>query len=262
MLLPDNFVFNQNNLQDYVDCNRRFYYREILHLEWPAVESEPIREQEELMELGTRFHLLCQQYLNGVPVDLLLDQIDHSELLTWWQNFLDLNLMAANAAKYVEKLFTIPFANYRLAAKVDLLLSYPDGELSIFDWKTSQHKPQLKYVLSRMQAKVYPFLLAKLKDTVDPDKIQMTFWYPAFPDSPIRINYSSSKFKEDQYDLQNLIAEISKKTKSDFKMTDETKKCAFCRFRSLCERGIIAGESEDPTEIEGSDIFDLDFGAL
>ena len=70
MLLPDNFTFSQNNLQDYVDCKRRFLLRHVQKLEWPAIESEPVLEQEQLMLLGQQFHLMVQQKLSGIPEEI------------------------------------------------------------------------------------------------------------------------------------------------------------------------------------------------
>ncbi len=94
MLLPEHFTFTQQNLQDYLDCPYRFYLKEIRKLEWPAIESEPVREQEALMQLGTRFHLMCQQYFSGVPLSVLEKHTNEPLLAEWWQNFLSLNLNA------------------------------------------------------------------------------------------------------------------------------------------------------------------------
>ncbi|HZU87116.1 MAG TPA: PD-(D/E)XK nuclease family protein, partial [Anaerolineaceae bacterium] len=65
MPLPVSFHFSQNNLQDYVDCARRFELRHLLRLEWPALQSEPVLERERLMILGQRFHQMVQQHLSG-----------------------------------------------------------------------------------------------------------------------------------------------------------------------------------------------------
>ena len=46
MALPSDFQFSQNNLQDYIDCPRRFELRHLQRLQWPAPQTEPIIEQE------------------------------------------------------------------------------------------------------------------------------------------------------------------------------------------------------------------------
>jgi hypothetical protein len=71
MTLPRDFHFSQHNLQDYVDCARRFELRHLLRLEWPAVQSAPVIEQELRMERGTQFHRMVQQWLHGIPADLI-----------------------------------------------------------------------------------------------------------------------------------------------------------------------------------------------
>jgi RecB family exonuclease len=264
MLLPDSFVFTQQNLQDYKDCAYRFYLKDILKLDWPAVESEPIREQEALMLLGTRFHLLCQQYFSGIPEDVLSAQITQPELIEWWQNFLQLDLHPAPGSFSVEKQNSIPFAGFRLAAKIDLLLE-SDGKLFIYDWKTSQHQPKRQTLLSRMQSKVYPYVISALaaNQKLLPEDIEMIYWYPAFPQSPVRFGYSGAQKEGDHTKLELLINEISSKEKEAFRKTDNLKACNFCRFRSLCDRGKEAGTSDLLVEpADSDDAFNFDFDAI
>lgn len=264
MLLPDSFVFTQQNLQDYTDCAYRFYLREILKLEWPAVESEPIRDQEALMLLGTRFHLLCQQYFSGIPADVLTAQIVQPELAEWWQNFLKLDLHPEPGSYSVEKLVSIPFAGYRLAAKIDLLLNSAE-KTSIYDWKTSQHQPKRLTLMERMQSKVYPLVVSSLASNQNllPESIEMVYWYPAFPQSPIKFPYSTVLKDSDQTKLELLVAEIANKDEAGFVKTINEKACKFCRYRSLCDRGTEAGTSDtedDPTDTD--EVFNFDFDAI
>ncbi len=264
MLLPDSFTFTQQNLQDYKDCAYRFYLREILNLEWPAVESEPIREQEALMQLGTSFHLLCQQYFSGIPAEVLTAQISQDELAEWWQNFLKLDLHPAEGDFSVEKLNSVPFAGCRLTAKIDLLLK-SDGKLVIYDWKTSQHQPKRQSLLARMQSKVYPLVISNLtkNKALAPESIEMIYWYPAFPQSPVKFTYSSTQKDTDQTELELLVAEIAAKDKEAFRKTENLKSCSFCRYRSLCDRGKEAGLSDMENDLPDSDdAFNFDFDAI
>jgi hypothetical protein len=60
-----------------------------------------------------------------------------------------------------------------------------------------------------------------------------------------------------------MVNEITANTEEWFEKTPEVKKCAFCRYRSLCDRGISAGNLADADEIEDArTAFDLDFDAL
>lgn len=269
MTLPETFIFTQQNLQDYIDCNRRFYLREILKLEWPAIESEPVREQEELILLGTQFHLLCQQFFLGIPVEDLSDQITNLELQVWWQNFLKLDFKSLNGTLSSEKLISIPFAGFRLAAKYDLLLRDLNGKNFIYDWKTSKNQPQRKYLVERMQSKIYPLVIskyngAKRSDTdFNPESIDMIYWYPAFPNTPISFGYSKVQFEADQTGLEKLIYEINKKKEPDFVLTEREKTCSYCRYRSLCNRGVTAGVSDQQEiDFQATNAFNFDFEAL
>ncbi len=84
MTLPDDFKFSQNNLQDYVECARRFELRHIERLKWPAVEAEPIAERERYMQQGADFHRMIQQHILGIPVDVLSDAVNDDNLRRWW----------------------------------------------------------------------------------------------------------------------------------------------------------------------------------
>ena len=65
--LPDRFTFSQSSLQDYTDCPRRFQLRYIEQLKWPAVESEPVLDNERRQQEGQLFHRLVQQHRIGLP---------------------------------------------------------------------------------------------------------------------------------------------------------------------------------------------------
>jgi len=67
--LSPSFTFSQSSLQDYFDCPRRFQLRYIEHLAWPAVETEPVLENERRQQEGQLFHRMVQQHLVGLPVE-------------------------------------------------------------------------------------------------------------------------------------------------------------------------------------------------
>ena len=66
MHLNNDFVFSANNLQDYVDCPRRFELKYLLNQSWPAVVSHPVQKMEEKIEgLGEDFENLDLQELDN-----------------------------------------------------------------------------------------------------------------------------------------------------------------------------------------------------
>ena len=85
----DNFQFSQASLQDFVDCRRRFQLRYLQRLPWPAVESEPVLENERTMRQGAEFHHMIQQHLIGIPAERLSARLEGGdpqaeELRRWW----------------------------------------------------------------------------------------------------------------------------------------------------------------------------------
>lgn len=269
MLQPD-FTFSQQNLQDYLDCPRRFHLRFVEHLAWPAVESEPVLEQERRMQLGHDFHLLVQQRLSGIPADVLSVSIQGEELQRWWMHFEALDLDLDHQKSYVEEALSVPFAGYRLLAKPDLLLIDAEGRIQIYDWKTSRSEPDRSRLLKRAQSIVYPFVVARCgsgltgSGQADPGDISMTYWFPEYPALTVSFDYSSGRYSSDEQRLSGLISEISSlEGRDQFPKTDDIRMCKFCNYRSLCGRGDKAGSGgEDLQSASDEDIFNIDFESL
>lgn len=271
-MLPPDFSFSQQNLQDYLDCKRRFYLRYIEHLEWPAIESEPVLEQEKLMELGHAFHVLVQQSLSGIPAESIQATLQDEELQRWWDNFQALELYLADKKYYVEEMLSIPFSSFRLIAKVDLIIVQADQSILIYDWKTSMRVPNREAFIRRAQSKVYPYVVTQASQTltqsdpVDPENIKMIYWFPEHPLLPIEMEYSAAKLEKDEKELSRLVTEInSMDGREEFPKTDNLRLCEYCAYRSFCGRGSSAGSSdEEVLSPSGTDEnpFDIDFESL
>ena len=118
-MLPAFFQFTQSNLQDYLDCPRRFELRYILRQEWPALHTESELEQEKHMRRGYLFHQLVHQRLVGLTAEQLSDQIDDEDLKRWWQSFVRHSpLDDLPTGRLAEFSLTAPFAGFRLLAKI------------------------------------------------------------------------------------------------------------------------------------------------
>jgi hypothetical protein len=231
----------------YSDCKRLFFLKEILHLEWPANESEPVRIQETRMATGSQFHLLCSQYLCGIPVEILLQSIESEEMLRWWNAFLSLGLNPSPNF-FPEKAITIPYGNFRMTAHFDLFTKQPDGTYIIYDWKTNLKRPSQQQVENRMQTIVYPIVLNKFfkfERKNGPRSIKMIYWYPEFPEQPHEFSFAPDKLKRQENVLGNIVEEVSSSAPEDFIMTDNLNRCQFCNYRSYCNRGERAGECND-----------------
>jgi hypothetical protein len=200
---------------------------------------------------------------------------------------------------YPEITLSAAFGDYRLMAKYDLLVRHPSAYVVILDWKTSQRRTRREYLAARLQTRVYRYLLVRagrhlLTSDVDapeadsqvpPEKVAMIYWFAEFPASPERFPYDAEQYAEDEAYLTRLIAEIESRAAEvpppakvtpagiaatlldlgeAFPMTEDARRCNYCPYRSLCDRGVGAAdftETEEELaqpETPGTD-FDIDF---
>lgn len=266
------FTFSQSSLQDYFDCPRRFELRYIEKLDWPAVEAEPVAENERRMADGNFFHRLAQQFLLGLPADklsrLAASPDASTELSTsvsrWWDNFhTNLGGLQDLPGLHPEIVLSAPIGNHRLLAKFDLI-AVRDGRATIYDWKTYHKRPKDEWMAIRMQTRVYRYLLARAGSHLNggqpfaPESIQMIYWYADFPSEPSTFHYDASLFKRDEATLEKLVDEIG--SLETFELTGDEGKCRFCSYRSYCNRGAVAGDWHDAeAEAEVHEAFDINF---
>jgi len=273
MPLPDNFQFSQGSLQNFVDCPRRFQLKYIEQLTWPAAEAEPALENEIFLQQGAAFHRLAQQYLLGVSIEKLTSIADRdANLASWWENFLASlkNLEGFDNQPglnhHPEISLSAPIGDFRIVGKYDLL-SILDDKFIIYDWKTSRKQPKREWIAANLQTHVYPYLLVEAGaylnngKPIKPSQIEMVYWYANFPAAPLKFPYSAQQYEEDQKYIEDLIVEIKSLGESPAAMTDNEKRCRFCVYRSLCNRGISAGPFDELEDNEMQDEFDfeLDF---
>lgn len=262
--LPTPFTFSQSSLQDYVDCPRRFELRYIEKLDWPAVEAEPVAENERRMADGNFFHRLAQQFLLGLPADKLSRLAASPDLSRWWDNFhTNLGGLQDLPSLRPEAVLSAPIRTHRLLAKFDLI-AVRDGQATIYDWKTYHKRPKDEWMAIRMQTRVYRYLLARAGSHLNggqpftPESIQMIYWYADFPSEPSTFHYDASLFKRDEAALEKLVEEIE--SLQTFELTSDEGKCRFCAYRSYCNRGVTAGDWHDAeAEAEVHEAFDINF---
>lgn len=270
-------TFSQSSLQDYVDCARRFQLRYLERLSYPAVESEPSLENEKHQQEGEYFHRLVQQYLIGIPHEQVSKLANTPNLQRWWDNFQNAKdltslhplreasgvLRKDRSGLYSEITLSAPLGNFRLLAKYDLI-AINDGKAIIYDWKTYRKRPRNEWLAARMQTRVYRALLvsagAHLNNgqPFEPEQIEMVYWFADFPNEPARFPYSAAHYKRDWDAFTKLVDEIT--SASSYPLTDDRQKCAYCTYRSYCERGIRAGDADQAeAEMEAEELFDVNF---
>jgi hypothetical protein len=77
-----------------------------------------------------------------------------------------------------------------------------------------------------------------------PDHVDMIYWYADFPEDPEHFTYSQEQYQQDEFYLNSLVDEITSRGEDGFPLTDHVERCQYCTYRSLCERGIRAGNLE------------------
>jgi CRISPR/Cas system-associated exonuclease Cas4 (RecB family) len=272
MSLPKGFTFSQSSLQDFVECRRRFELRYLINLAWPAVETEPVLEAERTQQRGAHFHRLVQQHLSGVPVELLDSAVQDEELGHWWANYLEfhkVNLASMEnpaGTLHPEISLSAGLGDTRLVAKYDLVAVLPKGRAVIYDWKTNRQRPKRAWMAQRLQTRLYLYLLARAGaelnagQALQPEALEMVYWFAGFPNQPERFAYNQQAFREDETNLSDLIETIQRLLPGEFSLTNDLRKCAYCNYRSLCERGIRAGEMADAgADLDQESDLEVDF---
>ncbi len=272
MPLSPDFHFSQSSLQDYLDCRRRFELRYLLKQKWPALHSQPALEQERHLLLGYHFHQLVHQHQIGIPEDRLASQLADPDLLRWWHNYIQANPLAAlPETRYPEYQLSAPVEGHRLVAQYDLLAVQTGERVVIVDWKTTRHRLPSAYLKRRVQSRLYPFLLCEGGAHLNrgepflPNQVEMIYWFPERPHQPERLHYSSDQFENDRLWLQSLIQQIDNLSLGSFPLTADEALCKFCTYRSLCERGVIAGDwtSSESADFEASETpIEIDFDQI
>lgn len=264
-----NFIFSANSLQDYLDCPRRFELKYILKQAWPALSSEPALQFERHIALGNQFHQYVNQFMSGVPLEPLLESIQDSDLQAWFRNFLNFFERVPAVQKFSEFRLLTSLQQQPLIAVCDLIVIFQDGDLSIYDWKTTQRIPKKEELIHRIQTLLYPFIVFQTAPRFltegfsNPEKISLRYVYVAQAhDNVLEFPYSAEQHHHNQQYLEKLISEILSLQPGSFPCTSNRRACAFCNYRSLCERGSLAGNLADsPQDNLAAFYQEMDFDA-
>jgi hypothetical protein len=282
MSLPSRFQFSQGSLQDYVDCGRRFQLRYVRRLRWPAIEVAPPLESERHLQQGAAFHRLIQRHLVGLPAKQLSEGVTDPDLRRWWRNYLESAPADLPAKRYPEVGLSTPLANFRLVAQYDLVAVDVGERAVIVDWKTNRKQPSRASLSERLQTHVYPYLLVRSGgflnegEEIRPRQVSMVYWFANFPGRSEEFSYDDDQFRADHDRLTELVAEIERVFGEDadgdlLPRTEDERRCHYCRYRSLCQRGVEAGSfragafdevASDPTMEESAELnidFEFDF---
>ncbi len=248
-MIAEDFQFSQGNLQDYVDCPRRFQLRYLLQVAWPAIAAEPADEYEAQILAGQAFHRLVHQHLLGIVAADPIGLTEMPFLEEWWRAYLDHPPADLPPLRFPEVTLSAPLGSHRLVARYDLIALEPAGRAVIVDWKTSAKRPTTEWLVGRLQTRVYRYLLVRAgaslwpaASPIRPEQVEMIYWFANFPDEPERLRYDAVQYAADGELLAELMAEIARRDDPVFPLTTDVRRCLFCVYRSLCGRGAAAGD--------------------
>jgi hypothetical protein len=258
MVLPEAFQFSQGSLQDYVDCQRRFQLRYLLMQPWPALITEPALEAERHMQRGADLHHLAHQHALGLDAGRLTATIHDEVLARWWHTYLtNPPPELPETVRCAEAGVGAPLAGHRLAAMYDLVAVQPGRRLVVVDWKAVLNRPSRSALARRLQTRVYRYLAVKAGAAFSggqpppPEQVEMIYWFAEFGGAIERFPYDADQLTADGDYLAGLIAEIAAHSEPIWPLTPDERRCRFCNYRSLCERGVTAAfleELEDDPE--------------
>lgn len=178
---------------------------------------------------------------------------------------------AGNAAPLATLQSSIPQSPpaFRLAAKYDLIAAEQGGRAVIVDWKTASRRSEPATLRQRWQTIVYPYVLVEASaglpwGPVRPDQVEMRYWFAVAPTQPVRFRYDAAQHDANHRRLLHLLAEIAAgESEADFPKVADTptnrrRFCAFCLYRSRCNRGEAAGDLEELDDAESFFAVDME----
>jgi len=268
--LPENFLFSQTSLQNWLTCQRRFELLYLRRLAYPAPETSDQLAYEVQMERGEAFHHLAHQDLVGIEREVLARRIDDEVIAGWWARYAASGLDELPERRYAEIELTAPLGGHRLVGKYDLLAVEAGEKMVIVDWKTSQKRPNRATLEARMQTLLYPYLLVEGGayynggEPIAPEQVEMVYWFTNYPAQPERFGYDAAQHERTHERLVEIVGAIA--AERAFPKVPETEKeniCRFCNYRSLCWENVaagalvemFAGAAEDDNE---ADLFDFE----
>lgn len=227
--------FSQSALEIFQKCRRRFQYRYIDGLYWPAKWGIDAEIEKEL-EKGRKFHLLAERYyIDGS----LQDQIVEDSELSAWLKRLKRFLPYSKHIISSEQELRCSKKNLKFLAKYDLLNYNKEKKMiELYDWKTDKKSLLGKELQNSTQSRFYLYLFKKAGQRYFSDKYDLEnnpiliYWNPRFPEEKKIITYTDEDFSNDSHYFENLVEKILNEDK--FPMTDNLNICQYCEYRPIC----------------------------
>jgi hypothetical protein len=272
-LLPARFRFTQNNLNDFLECNHRFFQRHIAQQLWPATDTSSAQAMahERRLRAGIVLHRWIERFWLGA-IDPLMDAPEgEDELRALWSRFIATDFSFLPAQRNPELALSCALGMRRLYARYDLL-AIERGRAVIVDWKSARNAGYEDWA-RRLQTRVYLFVLAEAGDPyhdgvpLQPEQCEMRYWLGNAGAPWVTVTYSAEQHEENRTFLLDLAGEIFHRANvAAFPMTSDERQCVPCGYRTLCQRGaghaLREGWRDDLRDEDRAIIDDRDVHAL
>ena len=150
---------------------------------------------------------------------------------------------------------------WRSPVSLTYLPSSRTGDGIIVDWKTNRKRTAPATLRQRLQSQIYPYLLVEAGQNMPwgpllPSQVEMRYWFTAAPDEPTRLPYDAAQHAANHQLLQRIIGQIlASRDIEDFPLVPDTdanraRLCAYCAYRSRCDRGIVPGNLDDLADLD------------
>lgn len=274
-LLPARFRFTQNNLNDFLGCNHRFFQRHIAQQPWPAMDTSSAQAmvQERRLHTGVALHRWIERFWLGA-IDPFTDAPEgDDELRALWSRFVSTDFSFLPAQRNPELGLSCALGARRLYARFDLLAIEP-GRAVIVDWKSARNVGFEDWA-ARLQTRIYLFVLVEAGDPYHngvqllPEQCEMRYWLANAQQPWVTVPYSQQQHEENREFLSHLAGDIFQREHIDqFPLTDDVRQCEPCGYRTLCKRGAghVLRESntddwrdEDRAIIDARDVHALEY---
>jgi hypothetical protein len=258
-------TLSHQQIQDYLDCPRRFQLRHLTQLSWPDLPYPP--DVEAAFSRGRLLHRLVERHYLGL--DVSRESIIDPVVAAWWDTFRAYAPAPSPGHAQPEASLTVPLGNHQLRGRFDLISLDTTGgtpRATIFDWKTSKPR-DAAWLRQAWQTRLYLALVAEGghalpgtgSERIRPGDISMVYWYLADPERPVTLQYDDAWHAENWRGLEMTLAALDNSLHNDsWPLTEEWSHCRYCAFQAYCGRQ-AAGQ---PAMTDAGDIEDEDeFGA-
>lgn len=245
----DDLSLSAMSVQDYLDCRRRFQLYALDIQSWPGMPVGLSQERERRRQQAIEFHRLLERYYLGMDSELLLQMVSDIVARFWWQRYLALIPVDRDDVELVfpEKWMQVWLEGFLLKARLDLLVVGRDGSVVVFDWKTTKQKPEFSDYLSRVQTRVYLYVIGEqvaslLGRSISLSQVKMVYWFVEYPESSVVIEYSDVMHRENKLFLGEIFSDISRDlgnlSLGEWSKTENLGLCRLCSYCTLCDRGV------------------------